>query len=165
MVKMKWTPRKWKHVKTYYIFKLSANTMQICGGFHFPPLHIFGFRLIFSLKRNVIPSIIQTWFDYLFIGVDSIGTVSASLVTYATVQALKPDLIINAGTAGGFKVFSFFSFIYNYDWFLKNGTLGCLLHGRLAIYLDKIVNKISHTQNDHSWKIWCLQAFALLLIW
>ncbi|XP_021753150.1 5'-methylthioadenosine/S-adenosylhomocysteine nucleosidase 1-like [Chenopodium quinoa] len=37
------------------------------------------------------------------LGVDSVGTVSASLVTYATIQALKPDLIINAGTAGGFK--------------------------------------------------------------
>ncbi|CAN6166297.1 unnamed protein product [Urochloa humidicola] len=36
-------------------------------------------------------------------GVDSVGTVSASLVTYASVEALKPDLIINAGTAGGFK--------------------------------------------------------------
>ncbi|XP_010066237.2 5'-methylthioadenosine nucleosidase isoform X1 [Eucalyptus grandis] len=36
-------------------------------------------------------------------GVDSIGTISASLVTYASIQALKPDLIINAGTAGGFK--------------------------------------------------------------
>ncbi|KAI9123491.1 hypothetical protein K1719_004791 [Acacia pycnantha] len=37
------------------------------------------------------------------LGVDSIGTVSSSLVTYAAIQALKPDLIINAGTAGGFK--------------------------------------------------------------
>ncbi|XP_031474642.1 5'-methylthioadenosine/S-adenosylhomocysteine nucleosidase-like [Nymphaea colorata] len=40
--------------------------------------------------------------DSLF-GVDSVGTVSASLVTYASFQALNPDLIINAGTAGGFK--------------------------------------------------------------
>lgn len=39
-------------------------------------------------------------------GVDSVGTVSASLVTYAAIQALQPDLIINAGTAGGFKVCS-----------------------------------------------------------
>ncbi|CAH9056631.1 unnamed protein product [Cuscuta europaea] len=37
------------------------------------------------------------------LGVDSVGTVSASLLTYASIQALKPDLIINAGTAGGFK--------------------------------------------------------------
>ncbi|KAK4562422.1 hypothetical protein RGQ29_005060 [Quercus rubra] len=37
------------------------------------------------------------------LGVDSVGTISASLVTYASIQALKPDLIINAGTAGGFK--------------------------------------------------------------
>ena len=37
-------------------------------------------------------------------GVDSVGTVSSALVTYAAIQALQPDLIINAGTAGGFKV-------------------------------------------------------------
>ncbi|XP_042429558.1 5'-methylthioadenosine/S-adenosylhomocysteine nucleosidase-like [Zingiber officinale] len=37
------------------------------------------------------------------LGVDSVGTVSASLLTYASIQALKPDLIINAGTAGGFQ--------------------------------------------------------------
>ncbi|XP_009621337.1 5'-methylthioadenosine/S-adenosylhomocysteine nucleosidase [Nicotiana tabacum] len=36
------------------------------------------------------------------LGVDGVGTVSASLVTYASIQALKPDLIINAGTAGAF---------------------------------------------------------------
>ncbi|XP_039045129.1 5'-methylthioadenosine/S-adenosylhomocysteine nucleosidase-like isoform X2 [Hibiscus syriacus] len=39
----------------------------------------------------------------LSLGVDNIGTVSASLVTYASIQALQHDLIINAGTAGGFK--------------------------------------------------------------
>lgn len=39
-----------------------------------------------------------------FSGVDSVGTVPASLVTYASIQAMNPDLIINAGTAGGFKV-------------------------------------------------------------
>ncbi|XP_074335704.1 5'-methylthioadenosine/S-adenosylhomocysteine nucleosidase-like [Apium graveolens] len=37
------------------------------------------------------------------LGVDSVGTVSSSLLTYASVQTLQPDLIINAGTAGGFK--------------------------------------------------------------
>ncbi|XP_068645995.1 5'-methylthioadenosine/S-adenosylhomocysteine nucleosidase-like [Aristolochia californica] len=37
------------------------------------------------------------------LGVDSVGTISASLVTYASILELKPDLIINAGTAGGFK--------------------------------------------------------------
>ncbi|EEF33136.1 5'-methylthioadenosine/S-adenosylhomocysteine nucleosidase [Ricinus communis] len=37
------------------------------------------------------------------LGVDSVGTISASLVTYASIQALQPDLIINAGTSGGFK--------------------------------------------------------------
>lgn len=37
-------------------------------------------------------------------GVDSIGTVPVSLVAYASIEALKPDLIINVGTAGGCKV-------------------------------------------------------------
>lgn len=44
--------------------------------------------------------------NYVFSGVDSVGTVSAALVTYAAIQALQPDLIINAGTSGGFKVCS-----------------------------------------------------------
>ncbi|KAG1360587.1 5'-methylthioadenosine/S-adenosylhomocysteine nucleosidase 2 [Cocos nucifera] len=42
------------------------------------------------------------------LGVDSVGTVSTSIVTYASIQAVKPDLIINAGTAGGFKVFDMY---------------------------------------------------------
>ncbi|KAI3447975.1 hypothetical protein Pfo_004640 [Paulownia fortunei] len=37
------------------------------------------------------------------LGVDCVGTVCASLLTYASIQALHPDLIINAGTAGAFK--------------------------------------------------------------
>lgn len=41
--------------------------------------------------------------DAMF-GVDSVGTVSAALVTYASVQALKPNIVLNVGTAGGFKV-------------------------------------------------------------
>lgn len=35
--------------------------------------------------------------------VDLIGTVPASLATYVACQAFNPDLIISAGTAGGFK--------------------------------------------------------------
>ncbi|XP_022763107.1 5'-methylthioadenosine/S-adenosylhomocysteine nucleosidase 1-like isoform X2 [Durio zibethinus] len=44
----------------------------------------------------------------LTFGVDNVGTISASLLTYASIQALQPDLIINAGTAGGFKVFDLY---------------------------------------------------------
>ncbi|KAF9609369.1 hypothetical protein IFM89_015624 [Coptis chinensis] len=36
-------------------------------------------------------------------GVDSVGTVLASLVTCASIQALRQDLIINTGTSDGFK--------------------------------------------------------------
>lgn len=44
------------------------------------------------------------FFNTFLPGVNSVCTVSASLVTYASIQTLNPDLIINAGTAGGFKV-------------------------------------------------------------
>ncbi|CAM9318202.1 unnamed protein product [Laminaria digitata] len=36
-------------------------------------------------------------------GVDQIGTVAAGLSTWLSVEAIKPDLVVNAGTAGGFK--------------------------------------------------------------
>lgn len=63
-----------------------------------------------------------------FSGVDSVGTISASLVTYASIQALKPDLIINAGTAGAFKVFLcaklFDSFVIYFPVFRSEIILG-----------------------------------------
>ena len=33
---------------------------------------------------------------------DNVGTVPAALATYLALQKLQPDLLINAGTAGGF---------------------------------------------------------------
>ena len=36
-------------------------------------------------------------------GVDNVGTVAASLATYLAIQAINPDIVISAGTAGGFK--------------------------------------------------------------
>jgi Phosphorylase superfamily len=36
-------------------------------------------------------------------GVDNVGTVPAALATFLAVNQLRPDLVINAGTAGGFK--------------------------------------------------------------
>ncbi len=36
-------------------------------------------------------------------GVDNVGTVPASLATYLSIMTFNPDLIISAGTAGGFK--------------------------------------------------------------
>ncbi|KAK9797080.1 hypothetical protein WJX73_005059 [Symbiochloris irregularis] len=35
--------------------------------------------------------------------VDNVGTVPAAVAAYLAVQAVQPDLLINAGTAGGFK--------------------------------------------------------------
>ncbi|KAK9802959.1 hypothetical protein WJX72_010723 [[Myrmecia] bisecta] len=36
-------------------------------------------------------------------GVDNVGTVPAALTAYLAIQEFKPDLVISAGTAGGFK--------------------------------------------------------------
>lgn len=36
-------------------------------------------------------------------GVDNVGTTPAALSTYLAVKLISPDLVINAGTAGGFK--------------------------------------------------------------
>ncbi|XP_074312991.1 5'-methylthioadenosine/S-adenosylhomocysteine nucleosidase-like [Silene latifolia] len=55
-----------------------------------------------GVYKNLHLNIVQPGKDPV-LGVDSVGTISASLVTYASVLALQPDLIINAGTAGGFK--------------------------------------------------------------
>ncbi|KAM7270443.1 hypothetical protein ACFE04_029657 [Oxalis oulophora] len=53
--------------------------------------------------------------EYIFPGgclpslrVDCVGTISASLVTYAAIQAFTPDLIINGCTAGDFKIFDLY---------------------------------------------------------
>ena len=37
-------------------------------------------------------------------GVDNVGTVPSAVLAYAALEAFQPDLLINAGTAGGFKV-------------------------------------------------------------
>ncbi|KAF7153300.1 hypothetical protein RHSIM_Rhsim01G0041000 [Rhododendron simsii] len=59
-----------------------------------------------------------------WVGVDSVGSISASLVTYASILMLQPDLIINAGTAGGFKM-------------LEKKMIGrmCLIKGRGALFI------------------------------
>lgn len=35
--------------------------------------------------------------------VDNVGTVPAAVAAYLAVQSFAPDLVVNAGTAGGFK--------------------------------------------------------------
>jgi 5'-methylthioadenosine nucleosidase len=36
-------------------------------------------------------------------GVDNVGTIPATLAAYIAITTIQPDLVINAGTAGGFK--------------------------------------------------------------
>ncbi|XP_056856869.1 5'-methylthioadenosine nucleosidase-like [Raphanus sativus] len=40
----------------------------------------------------------------MILRIDCVGTVPSSLVTFASIQALHPDILINAGTCGAFKV-------------------------------------------------------------
>ena len=35
--------------------------------------------------------------------VDSVGTIGAARTAYAAIHALRPDLVVSAGTAGGFS--------------------------------------------------------------
>ena len=55
---------------------------------------------------------------FIFLGVDNVGTVPAALITYASIQALHPDLVIDIGTAGGFKVWINLTCIYSILQFL-----------------------------------------------
>lgn len=66
-------------------------------------------------------------------GVDSVGTVSASLITYASIQALQPDLVINAGTAGGFKVLLMLLWWLSYNFVLMYWSSGLIIIGILPI--------------------------------
>jgi hypothetical protein len=61
-------------------------------------------------------------------GVDSVGTVCAALTTMAAIQAVQPDLVINAGTAGGFKVRVCVSSGYQ----KLHGSNSCPYRGRAA---------------------------------
>ncbi|KAJ1257585.1 hypothetical protein BS78_10G007600 [Paspalum vaginatum] len=56
----------------------------------------------YGKHKDLHIDLVQSGKDITF-GVDSVGTVSASLVTFAAVQALKPDLVLNAGTGSGFN--------------------------------------------------------------
>ncbi|KAJ0968037.1 hypothetical protein J5N97_024954 [Dioscorea zingiberensis] len=60
-----------------------------------------------GIYKNLEINLVWPGKDAVF-GVDSVGTISASLVTYASIQALKPDLIINLWDFGGFKVFDLY---------------------------------------------------------
>ena len=85
-----------------------TNDVDMCVGFG-STMATVRHELVMGTEAAVLNSdfllLILKMVNAFFSGVDSVGTISASLVTYASIQALKPDLIINAGTAGGFKVF------------------------------------------------------------
>lgn len=55
---------------------------------------LFSASQVFYSIRPVLVPVLQ---------VDNVGTVPAALSTYLAAQAFKPDIIISAGTAGGFK--------------------------------------------------------------
>merc|ERR1711976_893187 len=59
-------------------------------------------------------------------GVGNVGTVPAALSTFLGIQEFKPDLVISAGTAGGFKA--------------KGGEIGDVYHGTSTINHDRIIS-------------------------
>lgn len=60
----------------------------------------------YKLYQNTLPSgkisILVPGKDLTY-GVDCVGTTPAAIGAYIACTALQPDLIINAGTAGGFR--------------------------------------------------------------
>lgn len=60
------------------------------------------FRLFQNTYRGLTLSLITHGKDPIS-GIDNIGTQAAALSTYIAISELKPDLLINTGTAGGFK--------------------------------------------------------------
>ena len=53
-------------------------------------------------KGAMLVRVVMNGKDEKYGGVNCVGTVPAALTTYAAVQSFQPDLILNAGTAGGF---------------------------------------------------------------
>eukprot|EP00192_Tetraselmis_astigmatica_P019023 CAMPEP_0117662892 /NCGR_PEP_ID=MMETSP0804-20121206/8293_1 /TAXON_ID=1074897 /ORGANISM="Tetraselmis astigmatica, Strain CCMP880" /LENGTH=250 /DNA_ID=CAMNT_0005469817 /DNA_START=62 /DNA_END=814 /DNA_ORIENTATION=+ len=56
-------------------------------------------------------------------GIDNVGTVPATLTAYLGIEAFKPDIVISAGTAGGFKE--------------KGGEIGDVYHSTSTINHDR----------------------------
>lgn len=57
---------------------------------------------VFSGQHSGLTVTVVTCGACPLFGVDSVGTVPAALATYAACAALAPDLVLSAGTAGGF---------------------------------------------------------------
>ncbi|KAH0915857.1 hypothetical protein HID58_030303 [Brassica napus] len=90
-------------------------------------------------------------------GIDSVGTVPASLITFASIQALQPDILINAGTCGAFKVhYSSFTFSFSLYVLVR---MPCLIIFELAS-LTRFLNLI---QSGLSWNFESHHEIALSL--
>lgn len=62
----------------------------------------FAVHKIYSGKyKDYRVSLVTSGHDKKY-GVDSVGTTPAAIATFSSVAQLNPDLIINAGTAGGY---------------------------------------------------------------
>lgn len=74
------------------------NLVSIEGG--------FDSRLPFEIYKGTVEkaeiNLVINGKDKTF-GVDNVGTQPATLATYITIDRFNPDLLINAGTAGGFQ--------------------------------------------------------------
>eukprot|EP00193_Tetraselmis_chui_P013498 CAMPEP_0177789684 /NCGR_PEP_ID=MMETSP0491_2-20121128/22908_1 /TAXON_ID=63592 /ORGANISM="Tetraselmis chuii, Strain PLY429" /LENGTH=250 /DNA_ID=CAMNT_0019311619 /DNA_START=1 /DNA_END=753 /DNA_ORIENTATION=- len=59
-------------------------------------------------------------------GIDNVGTVPAAISAYLGIQEFKPDIVISAGTAGGFKA--------------KGAEIGSVYHSSTTINHDRIIS-------------------------
>jgi len=59
-------------------------------------------------------------------GVDNVGSVPATLTSYLAIQEFKPDIVISAGTAGGFQS--------------QGGSIGDVYHSTSTINHDRVIS-------------------------
>ncbi|XP_024533436.1 5'-methylthioadenosine/S-adenosylhomocysteine nucleosidase 1 [Selaginella moellendorffii] len=73
-------------------------------------------------------------------GVDNVGTVPLALATFAAIQALQPDLVINAGTAGGFKIFDTYGIATTKCTAVPNMIAALGFKGAAVVYVTNLLS-------------------------
>jgi 5'-methylthioadenosine/S-adenosylhomocysteine nucleosidase len=70
-----------------------------------PPTHdaTYGFHFHEGKTKQGVSLVVAVAGAHPRFGVDSIGTIPASLLTHSLLERFKPSRLINAGTAGGFE--------------------------------------------------------------
>lgn len=75
----------------------ALNLQKINSDSEYSPFIIYS-----GSYKNFVVSVVTNGKCNKF-GVDNVGTTPAAIAAFSTINQLKPDIVINAGTAGGYK--------------------------------------------------------------